>query len=176
MELSFHRFACRVVQEFVRTASVNRTHHLLNTFADNEGRITCDQNANHIIQRVLDRHNPDVYASFIKALVVSPGVKTIIEDKYGCRVIQMCLERIVAYCSDVSISFSDKKYIFNYSFFDLKLFFRSAYELLHVLIKPILTDALMFSENEYANYIIQYIICTDFLSIQRQYVIQNCIL
>lgn len=110
--MSYHRFACRVVQEFVRTASVNRTYRLLNTFAKEEGKITCDQNANHIIQRVLDRHNPEVYGSFIKALVISPGVKSIIENKYGCRVIQMCLERIVNYCSDVSISNSDKKYIF----------------------------------------------------------------
>lgn len=109
LELSFHRFACRVVQEFVRAASVYRTRRLLATFAHNEGRIARDQNANHIVQRVLDRHIPDVYAPFIKALVIEPGVKVIIEDKYGCRVIQMCLEKIVAFCSNVSILDSEKK-------------------------------------------------------------------
>lgn len=53
---------------------------------------------------------------------------------------------------------------------------RSAYELLHILIQPILREAIPFSENQFANYIVQYVIRTDFMSVQRKFIIKNSIL
>jgi hypothetical protein len=59
--------------------------------------LVTDQNANQIIQYIVEKASPQAYVVFFKNLIEnSPdGVKSIAEDKYGCRVIQKCLERVV---------------------------------------------------------------------------------
>jgi hypothetical protein len=57
----------------------------------------------------MECHLPDIYAPFIVAMVKNPGVKAVIEDKYGCRVIQMCLEKVVEFCSSQSVGQLDKR-------------------------------------------------------------------
>ncbi len=47
---------------------------------------------------------------------------------------------------------------------------------MHVLIEPVLRHALTLVENEFGNYIVQYVISSDFLKLQRQYIINNTIL
>jgi hypothetical protein len=42
--------------------------------------------------------------------------------------------------------------------------------------EPILKEAVVFSENEFANYIVQYVLRTNFLDLQRKYIIRNAIL
>ncbi|KAI1715601.1 pumilio domain-containing protein 5 [Ditylenchus destructor] len=162
LQLSFDRYACRVVQKYINFASVGQVQRLLNEkFAGYEAQIVQNINASHVIQAVLDKHVPNVYAPFIKACVASLPVKAALEDKFGCRVFQSCLERIVRHCSNPGIPRSDKT---------------SAYELLHILIVPILRDAKNLAENEYANYVVQYILRCEFLVLQRSYIIRNSIL
>lgn len=109
IDLSFNRYACRVIQKFVLFAPADRVRRLLDTYSGIEGKIAKDQNANHIIQRVFENHSPVVYTLFVNAFVINSGVKDIIEDKYGCRVVQVCLERLVDHCTKLDISPSDKK-------------------------------------------------------------------
>jgi hypothetical protein len=41
---------------------------------------------------------------------------------------------------------------------------------------PILEHARALSENDYANYIVQYVLRSEFLNLQRQFIIHNAIL
>jgi len=162
IELSFSRYACRVIQKLVEHAPEEYTHRLLKAYVGHEVQIAKDQNANHIVQRILEKCMPDVYSPFMKTIVEKYGLTPIIEDKYGCRIIQLCLERLVACCSSTSLVKPDVR--------------ESAFGLLHVLIIPILENAFNFAENEYANYVVQYILRTNYLANQRKYIIKNSIL
>lgn len=108
LDLSFNRYACRVVQKFVSFASPEHVQRLLRMYSGHEGKIVKDQNANHIVQRVFEHHSPDVYSGFVNAFVANSGVKDVVEDKYGCRVVQVCLERLVSYCVQADSSQKDK--------------------------------------------------------------------
>jgi Pumilio-family RNA binding repeat len=52
---------------------------------------------------------PSVYAPFIRALAAKPGILHLMVDKYGCRVVQMCLEKLVTYCSNTNVCDKDKR-------------------------------------------------------------------
>ena len=99
VELLLNRFSCRVVQKFVDIVSKKRIARLLGYLVGKEEIIVTDQNANHVIQRILERTTPDIYEHFFKGLVKSSnsGIRSICENKYGCRVVQKCLERVVDY-------------------------------------------------------------------------------
>lgn len=53
---------------------------------------------NHIIQFVVNHFHPEVYAAFMQSLIDSIGIQQIIENKYGCRVVQAALERVISEC------------------------------------------------------------------------------
>ena len=63
-----------------------------------------------------------------------------------------------------------------YCEYNPSLLLRSAINLLNLLIMPILMKAEKLAESEYANYIIQYVLRTNCLEIQRSYIIRNSIL
>lgn len=161
-ELSFNRHGYRIVQKYVNFAPVELVQKLLNVnFAGHEAEMVQDINAHHIIQSVVEKHMPLIYAPFIKACIASLTVKSAIENKYGCRVFQFCLERLVDYSFNCELPNCDKVH---------------AHELLHLILMPILCDAWILIENEYANYIIQYILRSKFLVHQRTFIIRNYIL
>jgi len=54
--------------------------------------------------------------------------------------------------------------------------FRIAFEMLHLVMVPILKNARILAENEHGNYIVQFVLRMDYLSLQRQHVIINAIL
>jgi hypothetical protein len=108
------------------------------------------------------------------ALIRLVGMKQVIENKYGCRVIQCALEKVVAFCED-------KKYMESKRWILTKIKtviiqnenLSTALGLLRLLLTPIFKEAGNFARNEYANYIVQVILEMDFLSNQRRYIIKE---
>lgn len=67
-------------------------------FLEELGRSNClqlavDQNANHVIQKIMDIFEVEKWAFFIEQLVSDDDLffKTI-ESKYGCRVVQLAID------------------------------------------------------------------------------------
>ena len=158
--LALNRYGCRVIQKLVQVAPSYRVERLLSThFIGQEFQLITDQNANRIVQRLIADFEPDVYLPFLRSLINAAGLKPVLENKYGCRVMQSALERAVQLCTANQQQQSNTK--------------RSAYALLHLLIPPILEDALDLCTHEFGNYIIQTIFKTDFLEQPRRYIIKN---
>lgn len=76
-------------------------------------------------------------------------LRKVVENKYGCRVVQVALEELCAA--------PDGKH-------ELKK-----------LLTALLNDCDRFVSNEFANYVMQHIIVTDSLAEEREYIIEQCI-
>lgn len=53
---------------------------------------------NHIVQYIVNNLQPQVYLKFIESLNKSVGLKQVVENKYGCRVLQCALEKVILIC------------------------------------------------------------------------------
>jgi len=76
-------------------------------------------------------------------------------------VVQACLEHLVSICENPRIPALNKK---------------MAYAVLHELMEPILRYTLELAEDEFANYIVQFVLRAKFLKLQCKYIIKNSIL
>jgi len=127
LQLSLNRFSCRAIQKLVTRAPADSLQRLFDAYKGNEGVVAMDQNGNHIgrtslipallhthcfsyfsVQRIMEYNVPRVYAPFIRALADKPGILHLMMDKCGCRVVQMCLEKLVSYCSSTKVRDEDK--------------------------------------------------------------------
>ena len=193
LDLLLQRHSCRFIQHYVDKVSKERLIVLLKSLQGNELMVVMDQNANHVIQHIVSTSSPDVFYEFFIALLSNPkgGIETIANDKYGCRVIQKCLERIVEFCTGTEAKTIDSMQMlngtmpnpncrsFNYSFNHdcfITNCFSAAANLLSTMIKLILPNAAKFMEHECANYVIQFIIESPPLEKQRTYIIKNYIM
>jgi len=111
------------------------------------------------VQCILKSHPPEVYAAFVMAMAADGGVVDISKNKFGCRVIQSCLEQPVHHIE--SSNLPDK---------------RLAYAVLHTMMEPILCHTRDLMENEYGNYIVQFVIGSKFLKPQCEHIIKHYIL
>lgn len=111
-QFSMNRYGCRVVHRLINLLPPEGTRDLLDiNIASKEFKMATDQNGNHIVQRIIADHTPDIYADFMKAMINSAGLCAIIEDKYGSRVLQCVFERIVAICEDKNQHPKSRKYV-----------------------------------------------------------------
>ena len=117
LDLLLQRHSCRFIQHYVDKLSKERLIGLLASLQGNELMVVMDQNANHVIQHIVSTSSPDVFYEFFIALLSNPnpkgGIETIANDKYGCRVIQKCLERIVEFCTGTEAKTIDSMRMLN---------------------------------------------------------------
>uniref|UniRef100_A0A183C5Q5 PUM-HD domain-containing protein n=1 Tax=Globodera pallida TaxID=36090 RepID=A0A183C5Q5_GLOPA len=162
-KMVLNRFACRIVQKVVINLTDSHVHQLLcQQFKGHENTLVTDQNGNHFVQCVVEHFAPDVYGKFVLALATFPaGLNAVFENKYGCRVIQLVLERIVQLVNDRNTGNNEKD---------------MAFSILHELMEPILKNAKSLAQNEYANYLVQFVLKSPHLRRQRCYIIKNHII
>ncbi|KAL3120749.1 hypothetical protein niasHT_008041 [Heterodera trifolii] len=164
-KMVLNRFACRIVQKLVVNLSGSQVRQLFcQQFKGHENTLVTDQNGNHFVQCVVDHFAPDVYGPFILALANCPTrLSAVFENKYGCRVIQFVLENVVQLVhGTANANNSLEKEI--------------SIQILHVLIEPILKNAYSLAQNEFANYLVQFIIKSPYLRRQRCYIIKTHII
>uniref|UniRef100_A0A1I8C0G0 PUM-HD domain-containing protein n=1 Tax=Meloidogyne hapla TaxID=6305 RepID=A0A1I8C0G0_MELHA len=160
--LALNRYGCRVLQKLVQMLPPHRVEDLMTVrFAGIEFQLITDQNGNHIVQYIVNNLQPQIYLKFIESLNESVGLKQVVENKYGCRVLQCALEKVILICHQSNGQQRDAN---NKS---------AAYEILHLMISTVLQNARSLAEQEFGNYIVQAILKDDFLARQRSYIIKH---
>jgi pumilio RNA-binding family len=94
-ELSFSTYGCRVVQRMLDCVDQPGRMQIANEVKDHVETFVCDQNANHVVQKILERSTPISDVDFISH-VFRGNVKRLASHCYSCRVLQ----RIFEYCED----------------------------------------------------------------------------
>ncbi|KAF1764501.1 hypothetical protein GCK72_004449 [Caenorhabditis remanei] len=159
--LCLDKYACRVVQTALErlepeyadaiVAAIPRKNRLM--------AICTDQNANHVIQKIIKRMGLSRWEFLITYLCKTEhdNLLDICEDKYGCRVVQTIVEVL---SNDKDEHDQEEKA-----------------HCLRRLMNKIMSKCQKLASNEFANYIIQHIIDTPgILSPYRDLVIETCLL
>lgn len=80
---------------------------LLEHIRGHEIEMIMDIHASHVIQKVIMEQPPSIFGSIINRITSrEKDFKKVILDKSGCRVVQMCLDRIVLMCQK-----SNRRYV-----------------------------------------------------------------
>ncbi|KAF7632629.1 Serine/threonine protein phosphatase 2A regulatory subunit [Meloidogyne graminicola] len=149
----------------IQVLSPQRVKDLMTVrFSGIEFQLITDQNGNHIVQYIVNNLQPQIYLNFIESLDKSVGLKQVFENKYGCRVLQCALERVVLICRQNNGQETPQQQR------EAK---NAAYGVLHLMITTVLLNARSLSEQEFGNYIVQAIIKDDFLARQRSHIIKH---
>lgn len=165
VQLATNRYGCRVLQKAVMAFSSDEVSSMLTKeFAGHEFVLVTDKTANRVIQHIVSSIHPQHYIGFISALIKGIGLRQVVENKYGCWVMQSALEQAVNICKEHKGKNQPK---------DAGT--KSAFALLHLLLVPILEDVPHYANNECANYIVQSILKNSFLDVQRRHIIRKLV-
>uniref|UniRef100_A0A1I7Z206 PUM-HD domain-containing protein n=1 Tax=Steinernema glaseri TaxID=37863 RepID=A0A1I7Z206_9BILA len=160
LRMCYNRYACRVVQKIIETASPDIAVELMSETAGQEARLAVDQNANHVFQKFLHTLEPHYFAPMISSISRNPDeLLGVMKNKYGCRVVQLAFERLSAALE----MYSGKSNAIH------ALVGKSANQ----LIVPLLREGRELVTNEYSNYVVQYVITADSFQNYREQIIQE---
>ncbi|GMR37076.1 hypothetical protein PMAYCL1PPCAC_07271 [Pristionchus mayeri] len=161
-ELCMNRYSCRVIQKAIEHLPDDMKVPLLRELKSADlVMLTVDQNANHVIQKIF--HSFDLYHwSFIITALLENTFFSAVENKYGCRVIQLAIELLSETKSDQRYNDVPERGI------------REV--LLEQVMGKLLENCERLSSNEFANYVIQHVITAGCLSKYRDLIIEKCLL
>uniref|UniRef100_A0AC34RJD2 PUM-HD domain-containing protein n=1 Tax=Panagrolaimus sp. JU765 TaxID=591449 RepID=A0AC34RJD2_9BILA len=155
VEMSFDRFSCRVVQKIFDVVEAEDLHKILNGFEGSVAIMSMDQSANHVLQKMINLYSNEMI-HFIGAELAA-DMDDVICNKFGCRVVQFLLEKL---CKDLTSPFPDQGNKKN--------------TLRMILDKIVLRQR--YCQDEYANYVVQYVLCHPFLKCYATKIIEKSIL
>jgi pumilio RNA-binding family len=92
VDMSFHLYGCRVVQRALDVASLELQSQLAAEFEPAVLRCVRDCNANHCIQKVIERVPPHRLQFVVDALMDAGVIIEMATHTFGCRVVQRLLE------------------------------------------------------------------------------------
>ncbi|KAK6104069.1 Pumilio-family RNA binding repeat protein [Brugia pahangi] len=148
---SHGRYSCRVVQKAFECFDVANCLSLIGKLDGAEKDLSLDQNGNHVIQKIFSCVPFYGYSGIVNKYVASMDIlNEIMKDKYGCRVIQLSIEKL------------EEEVVKNS---------KPATSLLEQLVSMILKDCWSYSAHQYANYVIQHIIISNTLEKYRNTII-----
>ncbi|CAI5442028.1 unnamed protein product [Caenorhabditis angaria] len=161
--LCLDKSACRVIQTALERLKPRYADALVDSIPRDRRlmSICTDQNANHVIQKIVKTKSLKRWSFVVDFLCKSEeeNLLNICQDKYGCRVVQTIVEIL----SINSFRKRDEK--------------DSRMRLLHKLMNRILLKCHKLTSNEFANYVIQHIISDrDVLKVYRDTIIDKCLL
>uniref|UniRef100_A0A1I8F095 PUM-HD domain-containing protein n=1 Tax=Wuchereria bancrofti TaxID=6293 RepID=A0A1I8F095_WUCBA len=148
---SHGRYSCRVVQKAFECFDVTNCLSLIGKLDGAEKDLSLDQNGNHVIQKIFSCVPFYGYSGIVSKYVASTDIlNEVMKDRYGCRVIQLSIEKLEEEVTKNS---------------------KSATSLLEQLVSMILKDCWSYSADQYANYVIQHIIISNTLEKYRNTII-----
>ncbi|PAV82580.1 hypothetical protein WR25_26697 [Diploscapter pachys] len=149
------RYSCRVVQKAVECLDTNLTAALMIELTKaNLVPLCVDQNANHVIQKMVMVYPSQLWCFLVDNLLQNPEkILSISENKYGCRVIQLIIEQL---CERSKESICVSR--------------------LNGLMAVVMKNCSRMASNEFANYVVQHIIKTGPLAEYRNAIIDQCLL
>ncbi|KAL3994724.1 Pumilio-family RNA binding repeat protein [Acanthocheilonema viteae] len=145
------RYSCRVVQKAFECFDVAKCLLLVDKLDGSEKDLSLDQNANHVIQKIFLCVPFYGYSGIINKYMTSTDVlNEIVENRYGCRVIQLSIEKLEEETAKNS---------------------KPATLLLEQLVSMLLENCPSYSTHQYANYVVQHIITSNTLEKHRNTII-----
>ncbi|CAL2031023.1 unnamed protein product [Caenorhabditis brenneri] len=160
--LCLDKSACRVVQTALEKLEPRYTDAIVGAIPRKNRlmAICTDQNANHVIQKVIKKMPLAKWEFLITYLCKNDhdNMLDICQDKYGCRVVQTIVE-VLSVEHIIKTDEEDRS------------------RALRRLMNKILSKCQKLASNEFANYVIQHIIETPgVLSSYRDAIIETCLL
>jgi len=152
IKLTMSKYGCRVVQTVITVVRPEHVKKLIVALRGYELDACLDLNGTHVIQILLGQRY-QVYEDFFNPIANREILRDLVEHKLGCRIIQSCLDSL---SKEITSSYVPP--------------------LLNKLIIPLLVDAKRYTENEFANYVIQNIIKNPSFSRQRDFIIDQVLL
>ncbi|KAF8362092.1 hypothetical protein PRIPAC_89015 [Pristionchus pacificus] len=161
--LCMNRYSCRVIQKAIEHLPDELKIPLLDELHKEDlVMLTVDQNANHVIQKIF--HSFDLcYWSFIIISLLEEMFFSVVENKYGCRVVQLAIE-LLSEAKLEHISFE------NIAEAEMRE------KLLGKIMEKLIDNCERLSSNEFANYVIQHVITASSLAKYRDIIIEKCLL
>lgn len=158
-DMAFNRFSCRVIQKAIDAFSADMLDPMLQAFRGYVLSMGTEQSANHVLQKIIDTVPAKDYRFIIEEMCSSGNMDKMICNKFGCRVVQFCLEKLT------------KNYAGN-------LMKDSSTEaaLVRTLMDKITRKAYRYSQDEFANYIVQYVIKHRALNVYRDRIIKSALI
>ena len=128
---SIHMYGCRVVQRVIETASSDRLFVITEELKGHVIECVEDQNANHVIQKLIERLPVGKDSQSLRKLVEEflGHVPRMAMHCYGCRVVQRLIEKL-----------------------------KSMNDCLQILIAEILANLWQLSQDQYGNYVVQHVL------------------
>uniref|UniRef100_A0A0N5AWT1 PUM-HD domain-containing protein n=1 Tax=Syphacia muris TaxID=451379 RepID=A0A0N5AWT1_9BILA len=140
-------YGCRVVQQMIERIQQqcpSRLPGFIESLAGHERQLAVAQTGSHVLQKIFKCTSFEHYDFILRAFISSPSVlESVVEDKYGCRVVQLALQQLKAELAksqnnNVSLIFNE-------------------------IVRIMKSNALYFISHQYANYIMQ-----DLLSLELE--------
>ena len=168
VELSFDRFACRVVQKVLDIFTPKELAPVLKSLQGSIVSMALDQSANHVLQRIVKLF-PNKDLAFLGA-ELALAMDDVICNKFGCRVVQYLLEKL---CSSLSAPYVDTELVLSY--FNTNYISRfSKKDVLRIMLDKIISRP-RYCQDEYANYVVQYILGHCFLTSYAEKIVEKSI-
>lgn len=67
---------------------------MVQKYAGHEAEITVNLNGSHVVQRIIQRFHPEVFAIFARAFAKPDVLNEVARHKFGCRIVQHLLDRL----------------------------------------------------------------------------------
>ncbi|CAI5442837.1 unnamed protein product [Caenorhabditis angaria] len=152
------KFACRVVQLAIQKFDVTVSTLLVSEISQLDLMPLCtDQCAIHVIQKIVKTMPINSWSFFVKFLCRDDNLMTVCQDKYGCRLVQQTIDKL---------SDNPKSPCFN-----------TRSQLLHGLMTSVARNCYRLASNEFANYVVQYVIkSSGIMEMYRDSIIEKCLL
>ena len=91
-----NRYSCRVAQKMISIYPTSKVIELLSQIRGHEVELVTDMHASHVVQKIVTSQSATTFGFIVNALTSRERfLKEVILNKYGCRVVQMCLDRLV---------------------------------------------------------------------------------
>lgn len=192
--LCMNRYSCRVIQKAIehlpdcmKVPLLDELHH------EDLVMLTVDQNANHVIQKIFNSFDLCHWSFIIVALMKDHSFFQVVENKYGCRVIQLAIELLSeAQTSPIQMAYENATLAARRRRIESVVGMGNEVEwatisggnyenptrdqLLKQMMSKLVDHCERLSSNEFANYVIQHVITADCLSYYRDLIIERCLL
>ncbi|CAI2348353.1 unnamed protein product [Caenorhabditis sp. 36 PRJEB53466] len=158
IEMCLDKFACRVIQLAIQKFDELSASKLVEEISNLNFLPLCtDQCAIHVLQKIVKLMPINAWSFFVKFLCRDDNLMLVCQDKYGCRLVQQTIDKL---------SDSPKLPCFN-----------SRLQLLHGLMTSVARNCFRLSSNEFANYVVQYVIkSSGVMEMYRDTIIEKCLL
>ncbi|KAI6241138.1 PUM-HD domain-containing protein [Aphelenchoides fujianensis] len=151
--LTMDKYGCRVVQTLLTRLPLELVHQLVDAMRGFVMEAAVNRHSVHVIHCIASHHNSWVLEKVMNEVCEPRKLAFLAEDKFGCRLIQHCLESL---SEEMTPSYTPP--------------------LLSRMVQQLLGCLERFSTNKYANYIVQFFLTHPAFWRQRDEIIERIVM